>query len=325
MKSSILTDLIYTALPIENRINDILSSATQEEFDINQTSNRLIDEALSTLLDLLKENGIELHADFEDIKSDRYNISFIIFLYKFFNTIDIIHRIKSTSGYLTNLTTGLIGIPNNEILVTMISILKDTTRLDYHNDFNNYIYDKITNTEKYAQYVITMIDVLNNQEDNQYIIFDEDDNLFIEKLVEQKRWFQICISDLMYNGAIPISADVCHNLTKLCCKNYSLPENVKILSKYKDLHEANPEIFKHFFDKIKSNSELHIEYYTNSDLNKLSLCQIIGIICMQIIDNELFDIKPDYTRLIKFAPDDIPIKNIINMIHNHSPKGLSYE
>jgi hypothetical protein len=325
MKSSILTDLIYTAVPIENRINDILSSATQEEFDINQTTDRLIDEALLILIDLLKDNGIEFHTEFEDIKSDRYNISFIIFLYKFFNTIDVIYRIKTTSGYLKNLTTGLIDTPNSEILTTMISILKDTTRLNYHQDFHNYIYDKVTNTEKYAQYIINMIDVLNNQEDDKDITFDDDEKAFIEKLVEQKRWIQICISDLIYKGAIPINVDVCNNLTNLFCKNYSLPENVKILSKYKDLSEANPEFFNHFFNKIKTNSELHIEYYMNSDLGKLSLCQIIGIICMQVIDHELFDIMPNYKRLIKFAPDDIPIKNIINIIHNHSSKGINHE
>lgn len=317
-QKTLLNDLMMLSDRIENHINDLLASCIQEEYDTNRTQNRLINEAINVLLDILEENGIYFHIDREDILENRYGIGFIMFLYKNFSTVNIVHTIKSTPGYLNRLNIELLDTPNSEILVHMINTLRKLTLSGYHGEAYCYLQDKIYNDDRFMCYMFTVLDVLNINADNTFITFTENDKSFIEKLSKERHWFELCITDLVNKGALPIDNERIKQLVKRFCLIYSSPEHIHILADYKNLVENHGNVVQELMDKIHSRSDIHIEYYTDSDISKLQICTITAIILAKISDYHLFGIEPNFDRLIQYCSSDIPIKNLIEMIPNRS-------
>lgn len=311
---TILNDLVRLSDRISNRVEEVLSSCNQQEFDRNGTINNLINESVDILIDMLKDNGIEFYVDIEDIKSDRYHISFIIFLFNFFNSVDIVSHIRNTPKYLDLLSTGLVNANDDEFIVTMLEILKNLTKSTYHIEAYNYLHDKIKNNDAYAQFIMNAIDIISSQADNTYVIFDDIDREFIDKLISERKWFSKCITDMIYKGAIPVDHNNMLIITNRFAINYSIPDNVKILSRYETLYESNKLIIDTLLNKIRKGSDLYEEYYSDSDLGKLPTCMIVTIIISKLVDYHLFKIQPNFERIIKFASSNMPVKSLIEMI-----------
>lgn len=310
----LLKDLMSVSDKIENRINDMMVSCIQSEFDINDSQNLWINEAIKMLIGLLEENGIHFHYDIDDIISDRYSVGFIIFLYRNFSTVNVVQTIKSTPSYLEQLNAGLINVPNNEILIHMLDIMRKLTISYYHNEAYGYLFDKVYNDDQYMYFIFSTIDILNTQQDEMYIIFDDNDKEFIEKLTKERHWFERCLVDLMHKGALPLDSNRSKQLIQRFCMIYSSPENINILSKYDRFVTEQKSVIDKLMHNIHRRSDIHIEYYTDSDISKLQICTVVAIILAKISDFHLFGIEPDFDKLIQFCSSDIPIKNLIAMI-----------
>lgn len=314
---TILKDLVSVSPVINNRIEELMSSATQEETDQISLQLELYNEAMNILLSLLEENGIVFYADKFLLKIDKYNVGFIIELYRHFTTFNINNFLNNNSNNLLDkIASGVTDINDDEFIIRILEIVRDVTRSPYYNEMYIYFHDKIISTH---DYVVSVTDTINNlitSRDNQIGNVTSGDIEFLNKLSKERHWFQSTFSTMIHKGALPINYSRLNQLSSRYCMIYSVPENVRLLSNYQELVVENPESIIPILKNIHANSEFHVDYYSNSDIKKLSICLIVSIILMQFTDYHLFGIRPDFNRLIKFRSLDIPIKSIIKMVPN---------
>ena len=79
-----LRKLMNVSFEIGTRIEELMVSSVQDEFNLGNSVVKLYNDALAMLIDLLKDNDIEFHCDEDQIFGNTYYVDFFIALYQYF-------------------------------------------------------------------------------------------------------------------------------------------------------------------------------------------------------------------------------------------------
>lgn len=315
MNTLILQDLINASPQIQNRIDELSHSVLEDQSDPYVLQQMLINEAFTMLIDLLNDSGIRFHVDLHDIQSDRYNMKYVISLYTDFTP----HKLKEYLDIYQNFSYVIQEVldttVDTECIVKLIEARYLYEKSTYNRDMYVYLHDKIVSDLKYVD---SIREIVADYEESIVDMWDSDDNeaiaRFIDLIGKEREWFRKKMNDMIFNGNMPIDYSKSNQLTAQYCLNYTLPRYIALLSKYKGLITTNRYTLHEFLKKIHRISEFHDEYYSDSELHNIPIEMVTSIILMQFTDQRLFDIVPNFDRLMKFAHEDIPVKSIINMI-----------
>lgn len=312
-----LRKLTNVSLVIEARVDELMSSSVQEEFSISTSIIKLYNEALSMLIDMLKDNGITFYCDEDQLYGNTYNVDFFIALYQYFIPSRIKKYFDVTYKLYDNALAYTTNISDDEFIIKLLEANRDTTRNQFDKDLYNFFHDKITSTPEYVFGITSIFNdiahgIVNIPNEITQIEID-----FLSKITSEKRWINLTITDLIHKGGLPID----YQSVSTCCgqfgKEYSIYENLFVFAKYQEYFVSNNQIISKMIKSIHKHSVFYIEYYNDEDISTLSIDMIVCIILHQFAELHLFDIPVNFTRIIKYANKDIPIKRIIDMIPTH--------
>lgn len=311
-----LRELMTLSPVIENRIEELSSSAMQVDFDPAKSVTNLIKEAMDLLIDLLNDCGIEIYADEDVILADRYNIGYVCTLYRQFATDHIRMYLYNNRYLIRNLCSSLADVSDNEFVVKLLEVVRNVSRTSYDNSMYGFLFDKIRSTQKYSSEVIAILHKMDSQSDSgDTVMMTEVDTNFLLKISAERRWYQSCINTLIFDKGIKsIDYPTSSALASRFCMGYCLPKYLVILSKYDTLIVANKDHVLSTLNTIHKESEYYADHYSDTELASLQIDMVIGIVLAQISDNRLFGLAADYTRLMMHAELDIPVVDIIKAI-----------
>lgn len=302
---------------IENRIDELMSSSVQEEFTLSNSVIKLYNEALAMLIGLLKENGIEFHCDDDQLFGNTYNTDFFIALYQYFIPSRIKKYFDVTYRLYDNALAYTANISDDEFISKLLEANRDTTRAQFDKDLYNFFYDKIISTPEYVFAITSIFNDIAHGIVNIPNEITQNEIDFLSKITTEKRLINLTITDLIHKGGLPID----YQSVSTCCsqfgKEYSIYENLFVFSKYEEYVVSNNQIITKMLNNIHKHSVFYIDHYSNEEISTLSIDMVVCILLHQVAELHLFNIPVNFTRLIKYAHKDIPIKNIINMIPSH--------
>lgn len=312
-----LRKLTNVSSAIENRVDELMVSSVQEEFTISTSIIRLYNEALSMLIDMLKDNGIEFHVDDDQLFGNTYNVDFFIALYQYFIPVHIKKYLDVTYKLYDNALAYTANISDSEFIIFLLEANRDTTRNQFDKDLYAFFHDKIISTPEYVFGITSVFNDIAHGITNIPNEITQDEIDLLTKITVEKRWINLTITDLIHKGGLPID----YQSVSTCCsqfgKEYSIYENLFVFSKYKEYFISNNQIISKMIKSIHTHSVFYIEYYTDEAIGNLSIDMIVCIILHQFAEFHIFEIPVDFTRIIKYADKDIPINRIIDMIPTH--------
>jgi len=313
-RSLILNDLMMLSPAIDVRINDLNSSAVQDSFDMVMTTNMLLNEAFTMLITMLDENGICFHVDIDTLMSDTYNIEFVMTLYRQFTPQAIDIYLKNNIDICRSINANIINISSDEFIVHLLEAVKDTDNLTHSKEMYTFLHDKVYSTEAYSTEVTN---ILNKTYTRAYadtpVTITDIDMIFLMKLAEERKWYQMCMNELMYHSELSVNYKQSSWLASQFRSAYGLPENINILSRYVDMIGTNSDVIETVMQRIRKGSDFYADHYSDEGLQVLSLEMVIGVILAQLSDKRLFGIEPDFTRLIE-NNSVVNVSDILRMI-----------
>lgn len=302
---------------VDNRINELMSSVIQDDYDTIESPNRLLSEAVITLIDELRIRGIEVYEDIDQIVADQYHIKFIASLYRNY-VPENIGRFLKDNIQICRCIGADATTPISEIfIVHLLEAVKDIYPNRFNIDMHNYLVDKIRSTQMYVDMVEPILQQVYNESFYTKQAIDkilEEEMTFLMKIKEERTWFSSVFTNLSYRkeftyvdnrSLIPVYA-VNFNAS------YVIPENFKLLAKYATLGEANQNVFMSLLNSIRQTSDFYVDRYTDEGLLSLSKEMLIAIILTQFSDKHLFGVEPNFERLKNI--DTLPISDLIKLI-----------
>lgn len=311
---ALLNNLMMLSPEIDVRINELVSSATQDEFDKTNTTLSLLSEAATMLIDMLNESGLYFHTDIDTILSNGYHIDFLMTLYKQCTPQSIEDYLIDHQDTCRLINAYTNNVAAEEYIVHLLEAIKDGDRSTYNNDLYVFFQDKVCSTEIYVKQVSdTVIKVYNKSYDDELVNITEHDIAFLMRLTEERQWYQSMMDLLLYNEKLPLNYKQSLWLATQFRSAYSLPKNLTILSRYDEYVISNKNIIDDIFKRIRRGSDFYVERYSDAELVNLSLEIVVGIILAQISDKRLFNIEPNFTRLQQYVKY-INISDIIRIV-----------
>ena len=301
LNATLLSELMELSPSIDHRINELLVSVMQDDYDTVSTPMILTNQSIDILINELEDQGIRFHVDRDEICSDYYSLKYITLLYRNFTPRYFKTYLENNIRICRCIGANSPDTSTDEFIVKLLEIVKDIEPTQENIDLYVYASDKICSTESYVNEIDRILhDVYTRYIDTneQFTTITSEDIMFLKKLSQEKVKYTACMNYLMYTSSVKLDTKRTMWLASQFRTAYALPENVKILSQYDVLVASNPIVISKLIQLIRRNSDFYVDGKSDIVLDYLHLEELLGMVMAQLSDQYLFNIPPNYDKII---------------------------
>ena len=311
---TMLREVMELSPAIDNRISELSTSILIQAESPEGITTRLLEEALSMLVSMLHDNGLDFYSDHHQLLTDRHNVDYLCSLYQRYSPSSIIEYIGDNEHLRRTICSTVLGVSDNEFIVKVLEAVRDSSRLDYDNDMYDFLHDKVISSSDYATTVMMLLTEKDKRMPyDEHIPLNKDAVAFLTLLTAERKWCQTMLLNMIQTG-IKLDYDKSIRLASRFCTLYSHPEYLVLLSQYQDLVLTSKDVLDRLMDEIRHTSVYYVEYYTDQQLHDLDINMLAVIVITQYSDKRLFDIEPSFKRLLAVFNDDVTVTDLIRAI-----------